>query len=565
MKKILYTLLLPLVCTVVVQAQERTKFIEGTITTVENEPVRNALVGIKNTFVETETGPNGTFRLAVFPGDELIVTAFLMYSKTVSVNSFDQPLNVVLEYNAQVLEAVMLEKEKKSKKYLEKEFVERESRKVGYSYNDLGTDFISPADVNMYTVAQKIPFIDVEGDMIRGFQIYNTRMRGALKSSRTPMLLVIDGIPVEQNALMIIDPTLITNITMYRSLAGTVKYGSLGAGGVMSITTVNSGTTTKTKRNLPSLLVEGNDYNEGILPISEKMDKTTAPYIAELSKYNDVNDALAAYNEQRKQVGTRNLAYYLDMTSYFSRWGDGYGYVVLSDLFEQANNNPRILKAVAFKLEEDGHLLQATYVLEELLALRPGDIQNYRDVARLYAQTSRYNVAANLYKQMIYNTVPNVNFEPIQAVIFNEFRHLIANHKRKISYKNIPNEFMSVNFSKDVRIVLEYTNPLAEFEVQFVSPSKKYYTWQHTYFQNKDLIEQEVAQGFALKEFIIEDSDKGNWLVNIKSTNTQDIAIPTLLKYTLYQNYGLPNEKKIVKIVNLATQSSKGTVDAFTY
>ena len=565
MKKTLQILMLLLAGTMVLQAQERTKFIEGTVTTVDNEPVANALVGIKNTFVETETGPNGTFRLAVFPGDELVVTAFLMYSKTVSITGFDKPLDVVLEYNAEVLEAVTLEKQKRKATYVEKDFVERDSKKVGYSYEDLGTDFISGADVSMYTVAQKIPFIYVEGDPFFGFQVYNTRMRGAMRSSRVPMLVVVDGVQVEHNILVALDPTLITNITVYRSLAGTVKYGSLGVGGVMAITTLNSGAPASNKKDLPSLLVEGNDYDEGVLPISENMANTTAPYITELSGYSDVKSALTAYNEQRKNPATRNLAYYLDMASFFSKWGDVYGYEVLSDLFQQANNNPRILKAVAFKLEEDGHLLQAAYVMEELLALCPDDIQNYRDVARLYAQTSRYNLAATLYKQMIYNSVPNVNFEPIHAIIFNEFRHLIANHKRKINFKNIPNEFLTVNFSKDVRIVLEYTNPLAEFEVQFVSPNKKYYTWHHTYFESRDFIEQEVAQGFAVKEFIIEDSDYGDWLVNIKSANTNDIAIPTLLKYTLYQNYGLPNETKVVKIVNLATQSDKGTVDAFTY
>ena len=118
-------------------------------------------------------------------------------------------------------------------------------------------------------------------------------------------------------------------------------------------------------------------------------------------------------------------------------------------------------------------------------------------------------------KQMIFNLVPNVNFESIEPIIYNEFRYLIANHKRKIVYKDIPNEFLAINFKKDVRIVLEYTNPLAEFEVQFVSPDKRYYTWRHTYFDNK--------------------------------------------------NYGLPNETKQVKVVNLSRYNQKITLNKFLY
>ena len=436
---------------------------------------------------------------------------------------------------------------------------------MGYSYEDLQERFISGADVDMYTVARKMPLLDVVGNPLEGQVVYNSRMRGVLGTSKVPMQVIIDGVPVEQNALAAINPKLITNITMYRSLAGTVKYGTFGAGGVMRITTTNAGNLKQNTRELPSLLVQGNDYNEGIIPVSDDTTMETASFIDEIKKYTTAEDALEAYNQQRTKPATRNLAYYLDMASYFTRWGDIYSYQILSDLFEQANHNPRILKAIAFKLEEKNHLVQAVYVLEALLELQPDKIQAYRDLARLYAQTGRYNLAATLYKQMVFNTVPNVDFEPIHPIIFNEFRHLIANHKRKIDYKKIPSEFMTVNFKKDVRIVIEYTNPLAEFEVQFVSPSKKYYTWRHTYFDSKRLIEDEISQGFALKEFIIEESDYGNWLVNVKSAQGAEEAVPTLLKYTLYQNYGQPTETKETKVINLARFSEKMTLDTFIY
>jgi tetratricopeptide (TPR) repeat protein len=560
-------LLLMLLCfTVMSQAQDRRQFINGTITSQpDNQPVSNAVVTIKGTFLETETNANGAFTMAVAPEDALVVNAFLMYPKTVAIPPKSKTLDIQLDYNAEVLEAIKLREKQASEGYLEKDFIEKDKKEVGYSYEDLQTQFINGADIDLYTVARKIPMLDVVGDPFGGQVVYSSRMRGALGGSKVPMQVIVDGVPVEQNALAFIDPRQVTNITVYRSLAGTVKYGTFGAGGVMRITTKNTAQLGKDKRKIPSLLREGNNYEEGVLPISDNTTMATSPFIEEIKKYPTAEEAFTVYNIQRKMPATKNLAYYLDMATYFSKWGDAQSYIVLSNLFEQANKNPRILKAIAFKLEEQGHVRQATYVIEELLNLRPGHIQSYRDLAKLYVQIGKYNLAATLYKQMIYNTVPNVDFEPLHPIIFNEFRHLIANHKSKIDYSNIPNEFLSVNFKKDVRIVLEYTNPQAEFEVQFVSPKKKYYTWRHTSFDNKDLMEDEIAKGFALKEFIIEDANYGNWLVNVKNVNGSAEGIPTLLKYTLYQNYGLPTEKKEVKVLNLANQSEKGTIDTFVY
>lgn len=556
-----------IVCaTTSLQAQQRTRIINGKVTSVaKNEPIADAIVSIKGTFLETETNSEGAFALAVFPDDELVVRAFLMDSKTISVADVVQSNNIQLTYNAEILEAVRINEREREKTGIDTGLGIVDPDKVGYSADKLREQFISPIDVDMYTVARKIPFLYVEGNQFSEQMVYSSRQRGALGSSRVPLQVVVDGVMVAQNALAIIDPSLVENITILRSLAGTIKYGALGAGGVMLITTVNSGSGARGEQKFPDNLAKGNDYTEGVIPISEKIAVNTAPFIDKIRPYKNVQDALQVYEEQRKQPEAHNLSYYIDMSNYFSKWGDIYSYKILSDLYNQARTNPRILKTIAFILEEREHLEQATFVQEQLLELRPGNIQAYRDVARLYARTGRYNVAATLYKQMIFDIVPNVSFEAIEPIIFNEFRHLIANHKRKIVYKDIPNEFLAVNFKKDVRIVVEYTNPLAEFEVQFVSPNKKYYTWRHTYFDNKTLIKNELDQGFGMKEFSIEDSNSGNWLINVKSLNSSPDTNPTFLKYTLYKNYGLPNETKQVKVVNLSQYNQKITLDAFLY
>lgn len=554
-----------LLTTLVMKAQERPLLIEGKITTTNNEPVANALVTVKNTFIESETGPNGVFRLPALASDELVVTAFLMETKTVAIPEPNTFMNIQVDYNAEVLEAVILEeKEKKKSEEIDTGMGKRKSDAMGYSADTDMHRFISVADVDMYQVARKMPFLNVVGPLNNPV-VFTNRMSGMLSTSRVPIQVIVDGIPVEQNVLATINPNFVTDITVLRSLAGTVKYGSIGAGGVMLITTTNSGSGSKNNKALPSLLVQGNDYAEEVLPISENIAVATSEYLTALTPYDDVNDALAVYNKQRQQLETRNLGYYIDVARYFSRWGDAYRYMILGDLYEQANSNPRILKTIIYILEEEENFLQAAYVQEKLLELEPDHIQNYRDLALLYTKIGKYNLAATLYKQMISNTIPNVDFNPIKSIVVDEFRHLIANHKRNIVYKDIPNELLSLNFKKDIRIVIEYSNPMSEFDVQFVSPNKKYYTWSHNYFDSKDVIEEEIAEGYNMKEFLIEDSDRGGWLINIQKKDANTGANPTFLKYTLYRNFGLPNEEKTVKVLNLARHTQKVTLDTFIY
>jgi tetratricopeptide (TPR) repeat protein len=565
-KNNLINCILFLCCAACLQAQERQQFVSGTITSLpDNEPVANAIVTIKGTFNETETISNGTFRIAAIPGDELVINALFKHPMVVPVNNVQQDLRIQLETNTQLLETITLSEKKETEVYIKEGFVKKRKDVLGHSYENHGDSFISGIDMDMYTVARKIPFVEVVGDPAQGQVVYNTRMRGALGGSKVPMQVIVDGILVDQNVLATINPMFVTNVAIQRSLAGTITYGAQGAGGIMYITTKNSPSTNSKSTNFASFLAKGNDYNERVLPISENNASATKPYVNEIEKYTNVDDALRYYEEKRKEPNSSTLTYYLDMSDYFGRWGHSYSYKILSDLYKQNRENPRVLMAIAFKLEEDELLLQASYVLEELLELRPTSIQAYRDVARLYASTGRYNVAATLYKQMMNNTIPNVKFNSIRPIIFNEYRHLITNYKRYINYNTIPNELLALDFKKDVRIVLEYTSPLAEFEVQFVSPSKKYYTWKHTHFKSKNVIENEIENGFALKEFIIEDLDKGKWLINVKPIGKSTGMTATLIKYTLYQNYGLKNEQKTIKVINLENQKEKVTLDSFIY
>ena len=64
---------------------------------------------------------------------------------------------------------------------------------------------------------------------------------------------------------------------------------------------------------------------------------------------------------------------------------------------------------------------------------------------------------------------------------------------------------------------------------------------------------------------IIEKSDKGKWLINIENYTIQDESNPTYIKYTVFKNYGRPNEIKKVQVIDLNKLKHKITLDVLNY
>ena len=170
-----------------------------------------------------------------------------------------------------------------------------------------------------------------------------------------------------------------------------------------------------------------------------------------------------------------------------------------------------------------------------------------------------------MYKQILANTTEGVDFSGLKKPAESELRQLISHHKAKVNYADLPNDLLDARFKNDVRVVFQWNDPSAEFEVQFVNPERKYYVWKHTLFDNKERLEQEAEQGFALEEFTVDDTTKGTWQINIKYLG-EDTGYrnPSFLKYTLYQNFGKPNETKEVKSIKLYRYKDKVSLDSFT-
>ena len=105
------------------------------------------------------------------------------------------------------------------------------------------------------------------------------------------------------------------------------------------------------------------------------------------------------------------------------------------------------------------------------------------------------------------------------------------------------------------RVVVEWNETEAEFELQFVNPEGQYHNWKHTYIDNEDRIIDEKMAGYSMEEHIIDSALPGLWEVNVKYDGNKSLT-PTYLKVTTYYNYGERDQKKRVNTFKLTLRNN---------
>lgn len=532
----------------------------------EAGPIQGAIVRIKDSFEETRTAANGMYRIMASKGDILEIRALGMLIKDTMVLD-SRKIHIPLEPDGELLETIRILAKKGEKETVNTAFGEKKKAAVGYSTrNTISREEIRSDQLELWQILQKMPGVVVEnpGGPNPLYKLRRT-MEITIHGTTYPVL-VVNGMLFEQNGQQpYVNVQQIKSIKVLNSLNATVKYGQLAAFGAIVIET-DQGPEREYIEQPQLKQLSGNDYNEMISTLAEAREKSPkSVYVAQLEKAKDLDEARRIYLDLLKQSKHRSVSFYLEAGDYFRKWDPNFANEVVSDIAEIAPTNVKALRSLAYTYEAYGKDELATPIYERIVNLVPSEVQPYLDLARNYKQVGNYQLSATLYKQMVANSIPKVDFNDVGVIVFNEFKQLIALHKSKINFQDIPNELLRVGFKKDIRLVVEWNDPLADFELQFITPGKKYYPYLHNLYGDQDRLRQEIEQGFSIKEFDIEDADRGTWMINIKYSGIQDEINPTMLKYTLYRNYGLPTEERIVKIVKLQDLEEKVTLDSFVY
>ena len=543
--------------TSVLLAQQKT-VVTGVVKSADG-PIQGATVTVKNTFNEVVTNQKGEFSIKVTQDDTVLeVSSFAMEYKELIIHR-DAPMKIKLDYDGQLLDEVLIKGKKKSKdEFVETAYGRKNTKSLGYSTGqEITEEDIRDTDITVFDILRKMPGVEIFG--MPGFNQSILFTRNRTITSQAPRV-VLDGALLDQSILNSLSPSEISSIKLLKGLTATLRYGQLGSGGIIFIVTkLGKGNNVSTKEKIKSLQVKGNEYVETVPSLATVNNKSTT--LSALEKATTLAQAKAIFKKQEKTNTT--IPFYIESSEYFLKWDKEYSFEILSTIASLAPNNIKALKAYAFILEGRGAYKKVVNIYNRILALRPDSSQSYRDLALAYEAAGDYELALTLLYQIVYNTIPNVDCSGIQELAYNELRHLLAFHKNKVSFEKLPNELLSLNFKKDIRIVFEWTQPDVDFDVQFVSPERKFFNWTHTRFESKSLLQEEVSQGYAIKEHIIDDAQTGPWIVNMEFLSTERPKNPTYLKYTVFQDYGLPTQTKNTKIIAMKDLQNKVTIDRF--
>ena len=508
--------------------------------------VKNASIKVKNTLKETFTDKNGDFRIKVNKNDIIIVSYLDMVEKEVMIADKEN-ISIELQPNQQLLDEIIIiskRKEKEKEKYINTGWGIRKLNSLGSGQIITSKD-IKATDIGLETI--------LRGEFA-GLRVTRNQFSESIYLLRGQRAkIVIDGSIYSQDdnlTIPYIDPQNIENIVVLKSLSSSTLYG----GPAIIINTKKGVLNIKKNKKIYSALVEGNDYKD---PVSISINRNgKSRNIIDLEKAITYKEALSIY---RNQINNDNLIQYLiETATYFKKWNADKTSEILLKIRKLAPNNIKALRTIAFKFEELKMFDQAKMIYQEIAVLQPAKAQVYRDLSHIYQLTGNYKDAMSLYNKILNNEIKNIDFTGLIDPIYSEMRHLLSKHRTKIDFTKIPQELLTADFKYDVRIVFEWNDPSTEFEIQFVNPKKKFYIWKHTILENRELLINEIEKGYNMKEFIIDDSVKEEWLINLEGINNgKYLTNPTYLKYSVYRNYGLENETVKVKVINLNNIKNK--------
>ena len=547
------------------------KYIFGKVFSVTG-PIQGASIKVKNSLVEAKSDFEGFFKIKADINDVLSINFLGMIEKQLLVENLDDKY-ILLKTDAQILDQVTITGTTELSDEVETSYGKKKKKSVGFSTSTITSEDISPGAVTIVdAIRGKFTNVQVAYNQDGAAtgnkpQIY---VRGGTLSINNSAAAIFDieGL-IYTEVPDFIDPQQIESITLLRSMGATNRYGSQGRGGVFLIKMKSL--SRKVQKLLNSLKIKGNDYKEQVAIID--FDSLRPYYINDFIDAQSFSEAKQQFVTLKNGVYELSVPFYIESFDYFKNLDKEFAINILKSISEKAKDNPKALKTIAFKLEEIGDFNTAKIIYQRLLSIRPLDEQSYRDLALIYKENEDYEFAASLFDIMLNNKLKNVSMLGLQETVVNEAAHMYWTKSNKLALTDFPLKTLKTfipkndwrNFGFDYRIIFDWNDPAVEFNVQFVDPKKKYYNWSHTVLDDKELLEDELNYGYNTEEFIIEKSDKGQWLINIENYSIQDESNPTYIKYTVFKNYGRPNEIKKVEVIDLNKLKQKITLDVLRY
>jgi hypothetical protein len=542
-------------------AQDKKNNISGKVTHLE-APLTKVEVKNKQSNEIVMTDVDGKYNIKASPGAILEYSYPGMRAMEIVVEDVTRILNIKLSLEVNQLEEVVVEKTVlKSQKEMQRQyafnkniinsafgFIDKET--TSFSMKILDSKDFTSINLDIASALQfKVAGIRVERPPNDPYNPTIYFRGGAL--GFFPAIYDVDGV-IMTNFPSFLQIENIERVAVIRSLGAAVKYGGEANGGVIVINTKGANFYNNNSQVPDDLARIYTDYDGEAKNLSDLSDNIPT-YLKRLLSSESEEEAIALHKEQVKIYGS-SFYYLLDSYDYFANNLNNIDYAdgIISDNWDKLSNNPLALKTLAYFYQEEGRFKKANDLYKKIFILRPNYSQSYMDMANSYREIKEYQKAADIYVRYGYLLEESYLTAKgkLGIIIDREFNNLLSLKGKKLLDKQNLKEVILDDEFDGTRLVFEWNDSEAEFELQFVNPEGNYYKSEHSLLADANRIRDEKISGFSSEEYFIDDSLKGVWQVNVKYFGNKRLT-PTYLKTTIYYNYGSASQRKETKVFKL--------------
>ncbi len=280
------------------------------------------------------------------------------------------------------------------------------------------------------------------------------------------------------------------------------------------------------------------------------------PYIKLLAKEKSITEAYYAYNKIRKAYNEMPT-FYLDVADFFNKKNaPDIAIMILTNLIEIELDNYELIKALGYKLTYFKQYDLAVKAYEKVLELRPEDPQSYRDLALAYEKVGAiqksFDLLFKIYNGELLEKEQSFRFHGIEQIAYIELTRLLNTYKNKLKLSKEQKENFT-GLPVDIRIVIDWNHNDTDIDLWVIDPKgeKAFYSNKLTKIGGR--MSNDMTSGFGPEEFMLKKAISGTYKVmaNYFADTKQKISGPTILKATMFLNYGKENEKEEVIIIRL--------------
>ncbi len=553
------------------------KTIHGKITNLGN-PLQDVHITNLSSGDNIGSDQNGMYEIMAKPKEELRFTYVGMDTISVIVEDVTKILNIQMKMRVEELDEVTVSKKVlKGQKELELEYDSNPNiiksaygylnkETANYSLRILGEEEIDKAPDLEFLITGKFAGIGVKCDN-KNELIVQMRSSSSLGVGATTTLSSKGGSFTggpSQGAVFDIDGTIVTRIgcstlwgnirriAFIPSLAGLARYGHLGRNGVVIINTITGTVTPKEANGAPydQAKLRNNYLTENVVD-AEGVGASLPSYLKELKESKSTEAARAVFEKNNAKYANHAF-FYLDSYRYFHERDKAFAESIYDKYVDLTDENPVLLKAMAYVLEAQGQQEKAHALYKQVYKLRPEYAQSFIDMANSYRDLDKPESAASLYARHSYlleeGLLPKDSLE-LAAIMQREVDNLFDLDNGSLKIKKRKKDFDE----RSTRLVFDWNDSEAEFDLQFVNPDNQYFEWKHTLAEMPDRIRSEKELGYAMADFLLDNELLGTWKVNATYHGNKQVT-PTYIKATIYRNYGSKLQSKEVKVFKLGMQ-----------